>query len=103
MVHLEVVMTLEEYIRIKKDADWEGQTVAAWLVTKVLDEALFGNVQNMQYPDNILITFEGDYFVVGDWDKVEELHHFKVSIEPCEWDSKQVLIDQEWYDNGPAD
>lgn len=36
MVHLEVTMTPEEYISIKKDASWQGESVAKWLVTKAM-------------------------------------------------------------------
>lgn len=32
MVVLEVKMTPEKYVRIKKDADWEGCSVADYLV-----------------------------------------------------------------------
>ena len=34
VVTLEVTMSPEDYISIKKDASWEGQTMAQWLVTK---------------------------------------------------------------------
>lgn len=36
LVHLEVTMTPEEYVAIKRDADWEGQSVAKWLITKAM-------------------------------------------------------------------
>lgn len=69
-----------------------SQEKAFW----ALDHALFGNVFNMRYDESKWeITFEGENYVV--WDLEEnELHHFRVAIEPFEWDSTEARRDQEW-------
>lgn len=62
----------------------------------ILDNAIFGShVFNMQYPDDVLITFEGDNFVVASYE-TGEVHHFRCAVEPHTWDSTQALKDREW-------
>jgi hypothetical protein len=60
-----------------------------------LDYALFHNVFNMPESRRFEVTFEGDNYVVWDTEE-DELHHFRVTIEPFEWDSTQARADQEW-------
>lgn len=68
----------------------------------MLDLFLFHNVFNAYIPgrgeDYWQITFEGDNYVVRHWD-TGTLYHFRVTIEPHEWDSAQARADQEWDDD----
>lgn len=65
----------------------------------MLDNFLFSNVHNHfirgkgeRYWE---ITYEGDNYVVRHWDTGTD-YHFRVVIEPHEWDSTQARADQEW-------
>jgi len=65
----------------------------------VLDYYIFHNIHNAYLPGNMAdryeVTYEGDNYVI--WDtETDELHHFRVVIEPHEWDSTQAREDQEW-------
>lgn len=65
----------------------------------MLDTFLFHNVFNAYLPGNAdkywQITFEGDNYVVRHWETKTD-YHFRVTIEPYEWDSSQAISDQEW-------
>lgn len=66
----------------------------------VLDYVLFGDVHNRTdcaEPD-FQVTYEGDNYVMRHFD-TGELFHFRVTIEPHEWDSEQARRDQEWWDD----
>lgn len=65
----------------------------------MLDNFLFENIINHfirgtggRYWD---ITFEGNNYVVRHLETKTD-YHFRVSIEPHEWDSAQAIADQEW-------
>jgi hypothetical protein len=62
-----------------------------------LDLFLFEDVVNNQEPFGWRIAYQGDNYVLMN-EETEELFHFKVTIEPHEWDSSQVVEEQEWFD-----
>ena len=66
----------------------------------MLDYILFGNLHNQtdRAEPDWQVTYEGDNFVMRHWD-TGELFHFRLTIEPHEWDSTQALKDQEWDDD----
>jgi hypothetical protein len=64
---------------------------------QVLDLFLFEDIYNNNNFNERewQITWEGDNFVVRHWDTGTD-YHFRVTIEPYEWDSTQARADQEW-------
>lgn len=62
-----------------------------------LDCFLFEDIINNREPNGWRITYEGDNYVLMNED-TEELFHFRVTIEPHDWDSSKAVADQEWFD-----
>lgn len=77
----------------------DEQTLAEQ-AAETLDYVLFGEVHNRtEYAEpDFRVTYEGDNFVMQHYD-TGELFHFRVTIEPHEWDSTQARKDQEWDDD----
>lgn len=74
-------------------------SVNSEIARAVLEESLYGNLDNMLDDHEYLITFEAYpnvvKFVLAHYDTGEK-YHFVVETRQEEWDSKQALADQEW-------
>lgn len=66
---------------------------------EVLDCFLFEDIVNytVHNEDEWAVTYEGNNFVVLER-ATGKLSHFRVKIKSHDWDSRQAIEDQEWFD-----
>lgn len=81
---------MSEYDHNKNDEDTARDMLDNFLFENIINNFIRGKGGNYWE-----ITFEGDNYVVRHWETGTD-YHFRVVIEPHEWDSAQAIADQEW-------